>query len=202
MTEMAVMFAFARDQRLQPSRPEESIPVNSRHGDVLWTILKQCWAIDPESRPDATEVRDIVSSTLMPLAKHAAELTMHGGQVKTVTQLGLRQSTSLLILTSPPELPQMAVPAPSVLAGAHGSSRSPDTLVLLPTSSKSNDDCARLPVGGLTTDGGASRWNQRTPTPGDKQQQIGGPGNTGSGPVAGDRPHSRLTPMGSEHRAC
>ncbi|KAG8735973.1 hypothetical protein FRC10_009948, partial [Ceratobasidium sp. 414] len=39
-----------------PKRPEESIPSNSQHGDVLWSLLQSCWEFEPEQRPSAAKV--------------------------------------------------------------------------------------------------------------------------------------------------
>ncbi|KAG8718561.1 hypothetical protein FRC08_004977 [Ceratobasidium sp. 394] len=44
-----------------PKRPEESIPSNSEHGDVLWSLLQRCWDHEPEERPSATEVAKIMN---------------------------------------------------------------------------------------------------------------------------------------------
>ncbi|KAG9088934.1 hypothetical protein FS749_001742 [Ceratobasidium sp. UAMH 11750] len=44
-----------------PKRPEESIPSNSEHGDVLWSLLQRCWDHEPENRPSATEVAKIMN---------------------------------------------------------------------------------------------------------------------------------------------
>ncbi|QRV98495.1 Serine/threonine-protein kinase [Ceratobasidium sp. AG-Ba] len=43
-----------------PTRPEEHIPLNSRHGDALWQLLKRCWAHNPAERPQACQVAEIV----------------------------------------------------------------------------------------------------------------------------------------------
>ncbi|KAG9089130.1 hypothetical protein FS749_001593 [Ceratobasidium sp. UAMH 11750] len=44
-----------------PRRPEENIPSNSRHGDVLWSLLEGCWEFEPKKRPSAAEVAKIMS---------------------------------------------------------------------------------------------------------------------------------------------
>ncbi|KAG8686664.1 hypothetical protein FRC08_012380 [Ceratobasidium sp. 394] len=43
-----------------PARPEDDIPTNSPHGDVLWSLLKRCW--DPKSaeRPSAAQVAEAI----------------------------------------------------------------------------------------------------------------------------------------------
>ncbi|KAG9075692.1 hypothetical protein FS749_012612 [Ceratobasidium sp. UAMH 11750] len=43
-----------------PKRPEENIPSNSKHGDVLWSLLQRCWEYKPEKRPSTPEVAEIV----------------------------------------------------------------------------------------------------------------------------------------------
>ncbi|KAG8718564.1 hypothetical protein FRC08_004980 [Ceratobasidium sp. 394] len=44
-----------------PRRPEDNIPSNSRHGDVLWSLLEGCWEFEPKKRPGATGVANIMS---------------------------------------------------------------------------------------------------------------------------------------------
>lgn len=41
-----------------PSRPEVHIPTKSKRDDMLWLLLEQCWAFEPEHRPNAEQVRD------------------------------------------------------------------------------------------------------------------------------------------------
>ncbi|KAG9081613.1 hypothetical protein FRC07_014469, partial [Ceratobasidium sp. 392] len=43
-----------------PKRPEEHIPLNSQRGEVLWSLLKSCWEFEPEKRPDAGSVAEIM----------------------------------------------------------------------------------------------------------------------------------------------
>ncbi|KAG8737953.1 hypothetical protein FRC10_007467 [Ceratobasidium sp. 414] len=43
-----------------PTRPENNIPSNSRHGDILWSLLKRCWDPDPVERPSAAQVAGIM----------------------------------------------------------------------------------------------------------------------------------------------
>lgn len=45
-----------------PLRPEDSIPSNSIAGNTLWSLLMSCWVHEPENRPSADHVRDIVST--------------------------------------------------------------------------------------------------------------------------------------------
>ncbi|CAE6489045.1 unnamed protein product [Rhizoctonia solani] len=39
-----------------PLRPEQGMPDNKKHADILWELLTSCWAYGPDSRPDASEV--------------------------------------------------------------------------------------------------------------------------------------------------
>ncbi|KAG8736323.1 hypothetical protein FRC10_009464 [Ceratobasidium sp. 414] len=69
-----------------PKRPEESIPSNSQHGDALWSLLQSCWEFEPEKRPDAAEVVEIVRprpSTAAPKANICES------QMKGITREGL-----------------------------------------------------------------------------------------------------------------
>lgn len=36
------------------------IPTKSKRDDMLWLLLEQCWAFEPEHRPNAEQVRDEV----------------------------------------------------------------------------------------------------------------------------------------------
>jgi hypothetical protein len=50
-------------RRLIPSRPG-SIPEASERGDELWELLVSCWSFEPEHRPSAQHVENIVSAIL------------------------------------------------------------------------------------------------------------------------------------------
>jgi hypothetical protein len=64
----AVVVAVAVRKEI-PRRPEDHIPSESDHGDILWEMLKRCWSPDPKARPRASEAVAIVSSsTFMPLS--------------------------------------------------------------------------------------------------------------------------------------
>ncbi|KAG8684981.1 hypothetical protein FRC08_013377, partial [Ceratobasidium sp. 394] len=41
-----------------PARPEEQIPSRSQQGDLLWSLLKRCWANEPTDRPSSSEVAE------------------------------------------------------------------------------------------------------------------------------------------------
>ncbi|QRV90507.1 hypothetical protein RhiJN_18525 [Ceratobasidium sp. AG-Ba] len=60
MSDRAVMFSVMIHKSC-PERPESYIPKNSDHGDKLWSLLQSCWSFDPETRPSAGEVTDIMS---------------------------------------------------------------------------------------------------------------------------------------------
>lgn len=45
-------------RKMIPSRPEDEIPSNSIHGNILWALLSSCWARKPKLRPSAAQVRD------------------------------------------------------------------------------------------------------------------------------------------------
>ncbi|KAF8601997.1 kinase-like protein [Ceratobasidium sp. AG-I] len=49
-------------KRLPPLRPERVIPSDSGDGNTLWSLLTNCWAYDPENRPTADRVRDVMKS--------------------------------------------------------------------------------------------------------------------------------------------
>ncbi|CAE6461818.1 unnamed protein product [Rhizoctonia solani] len=42
--------------RKLPERPERHLPSGDRRADLLWALLHECWAEDPQSRPVANEV--------------------------------------------------------------------------------------------------------------------------------------------------
>ncbi|KAG9119793.1 hypothetical protein FRC07_005013 [Ceratobasidium sp. 392] len=43
-----------------PERPAEYIPYDSSHGELLWSLLKQCWAFESEDRPTVAEAWEIL----------------------------------------------------------------------------------------------------------------------------------------------
>ncbi|KDN33753.1 hypothetical protein RSAG8_13151, partial [Rhizoctonia solani AG-8 WAC10335] len=45
-----------------PERPENSIPVNSKDGNALWTLLSHCCSVDPSSRPITDVATEIMKS--------------------------------------------------------------------------------------------------------------------------------------------
>lgn len=55
----AVCAAILFKKRI-PARPEEHLPTNSKLNNMLWSLLKRCWAFEPEHRPSAKKVRDEV----------------------------------------------------------------------------------------------------------------------------------------------
>ncbi|KAG8705366.1 hypothetical protein FRC08_001705 [Ceratobasidium sp. 394] len=56
MNEMAVMYAIGRSQH--PKRSEAHISSTSKYGNMLWSLLEECWDLDPGTRPAAVAVRD------------------------------------------------------------------------------------------------------------------------------------------------
>ncbi|KAG9082691.1 hypothetical protein FS749_006646 [Ceratobasidium sp. UAMH 11750] len=75
---IAVMRAIAIRNEI-PERPEDKIPSDSQHGDILWSLLQSCWDFQPKKRPGAAEVAEIMKGItregLMPApeAEEAAE---------------------------------------------------------------------------------------------------------------------------------
>ncbi|KAG8734736.1 hypothetical protein FRC12_018407 [Ceratobasidium sp. 428] len=57
-----------------PPRPQEYIPSDSQQGDLLWLLLKRCWANNPDDRPDSSEIAEtlhgISSDGLVLVANH------------------------------------------------------------------------------------------------------------------------------------
>ncbi|KAG8713221.1 hypothetical protein FRC09_018962 [Ceratobasidium sp. 395] len=49
------------DKKL-PKRPEERIPSNTARGDALWLLLVSCWEYEPEKRPAARNVAEMVNN--------------------------------------------------------------------------------------------------------------------------------------------
>ncbi|KAF8594944.1 NIF-domain-containing protein [Ceratobasidium sp. AG-I] len=45
-----------------PTRPEDSIPLDSTAGNQLWSLLATCWAFEPENRPGADHVRNVMQT--------------------------------------------------------------------------------------------------------------------------------------------
>ncbi|KAG8771735.1 hypothetical protein FRC12_003459 [Ceratobasidium sp. 428] len=46
-------------KKSHPERPLTHIPDECEHGDILWSILRKCWAYSPGDRPSAAEVQAI-----------------------------------------------------------------------------------------------------------------------------------------------
>ncbi|KAG8723998.1 hypothetical protein FRC09_000806 [Ceratobasidium sp. 395] len=69
-----------------PKRPEESIPSNSLHGDALWLLLMSCWEQEPDKRPDADKVVEIVS---LRVDRFSSKTDIGGLQMEGVTRDGL-----------------------------------------------------------------------------------------------------------------
>ncbi|KAG8748597.1 hypothetical protein FRC12_013829 [Ceratobasidium sp. 428] len=51
---------YAVMEKSQPERPEVAIPIDSKDGNKMWSLLQWCWEYEPEKRPSAAEVREIV----------------------------------------------------------------------------------------------------------------------------------------------
>ncbi|CAE7202790.1 unnamed protein product [Rhizoctonia solani] len=45
-----------------PIRPEAHIPTGNEKADLLWSLLVDCWALKPQDRPTAIQVRDRMES--------------------------------------------------------------------------------------------------------------------------------------------
>ncbi|KAJ1310556.1 hypothetical protein OPQ81_007286 [Rhizoctonia solani] len=52
----AVVFRIVKGEH--PQRPEAHIPAGNERADLLWSLLVNCWALQPQDRPTAIEVRD------------------------------------------------------------------------------------------------------------------------------------------------
>ncbi|KAG8724975.1 hypothetical protein FRC09_011003 [Ceratobasidium sp. 395] len=46
-------------ERSQPVRPEAYIPVGSKDGDKMWSLLQWCWEYEPGKRPSTRKVKKI-----------------------------------------------------------------------------------------------------------------------------------------------
>ncbi|KAG8694133.1 hypothetical protein FRC08_008692 [Ceratobasidium sp. 394] len=57
--DFAVLYAVA--EKKYPKRPQVHIPDDSEHGDILWVLLQRCWTYEPEERPSAAEVKEMMS---------------------------------------------------------------------------------------------------------------------------------------------
>ncbi|KAG8789405.1 hypothetical protein FRC12_013553 [Ceratobasidium sp. 428] len=49
-----------------PERPLNHILPNDSQGDMLWSLMKNCWLYEPEERPTAEQVYKTPESNLMP----------------------------------------------------------------------------------------------------------------------------------------
>ncbi|KAF8602659.1 kinase-like protein [Ceratobasidium sp. AG-I] len=54
----AVIYAIV-DKKEIPKRPTR-IPSESKKGDLLWSLLQECWAFNPRNRPGAAKVEEVM----------------------------------------------------------------------------------------------------------------------------------------------
>jgi hypothetical protein len=83
--DVRVMVVVAVD-KLIPSRPEQVFPTESRHGNVLWSLLERCWSTDPKDRPKTDEV---VHMVCMSHPSPSSSQNNKGGQLSLIEQGGL-----------------------------------------------------------------------------------------------------------------
>ncbi|KAG8742296.1 hypothetical protein FRC10_001720 [Ceratobasidium sp. 414] len=57
MIEAAVAIAVTL-KKTHPERPKDHIKEGSQHGEALWSLLKWCWAFNPEDRPSAAQAKE------------------------------------------------------------------------------------------------------------------------------------------------
>ncbi|KAF8601980.1 kinase-like protein [Ceratobasidium sp. AG-I] len=60
-TDHGIAFAVVVRKEL-PRRPEDRIPINSQHGDALWSLLTSCWSYNPEERLGIDRVLSIMKT--------------------------------------------------------------------------------------------------------------------------------------------
>ncbi|CAE6394744.1 unnamed protein product [Rhizoctonia solani] len=58
--ERGVIGALFRGER--PKRPLSDIPESSTQGNALWNLLQNCWKINPQNRPSAGDVFELMTS--------------------------------------------------------------------------------------------------------------------------------------------
>jgi hypothetical protein len=55
------VFAAMALRREILQRPQLIISSTSKQGDTMWSLLKSCWGYEPETRPCASHVLNVVS---------------------------------------------------------------------------------------------------------------------------------------------
>jgi hypothetical protein len=73
-----------------PERPEGRIPPNNKQADLLWSLLTHCWLLEPEERPTASLVRDVVGVSTLLVSIHLTGFADEGnysGRVGTTSGL-------------------------------------------------------------------------------------------------------------------
>ncbi|KAG8724060.1 hypothetical protein FRC09_000603 [Ceratobasidium sp. 395] len=69
-TDRDAMYMTVTRFKIVPARPQESIPDDSEHGDILWSLLLHCWDQQAAARPGAIAVhesmKDITPNGLRP----------------------------------------------------------------------------------------------------------------------------------------
>ncbi|KAF8596200.1 kinase-like protein [Ceratobasidium sp. AG-I] len=61
VSEMAILGKVSLERKI-PQRPIDCLPHENLQANTLWKLLVQCWAYEPETRPSAVEVSDILHS--------------------------------------------------------------------------------------------------------------------------------------------
>lgn len=102
--EQAVFIAIFVSKKI-PARPEAHIPTNGKHDDILWTLLLRCWAYEPEDRPKAELVRDMMSEIAKPSDNldHLMEMAtrLDPTTLAQAADEGLVEGTSTLMGSAP-----------------------------------------------------------------------------------------------------
>ncbi|KAG9092271.1 hypothetical protein FS749_015866 [Ceratobasidium sp. UAMH 11750] len=57
---IAALYKTLLVDKENPKRPEENVTSNSQHGNILWSLLQDCWEYEPEKRTSATQVAKIM----------------------------------------------------------------------------------------------------------------------------------------------
>ncbi|CAE6465439.1 unnamed protein product [Rhizoctonia solani] len=88
---------------IHPTRPEKCMPTNRRHADAIWGLLVECWALDPDSRPSATETADRLRGILLELHMHCQYSTFSVANSSSTSHFGHAEpiSTTTRGISSP-----------------------------------------------------------------------------------------------------
>ncbi|CUA68373.1 Focal adhesion kinase 1 [Rhizoctonia solani] len=95
------------NQKLQPPRPETSMPVGYQPSDRIWELMKKCWASESKQRPYATKVREELEDIIK---QHQSNCSTHVNTHRTSDNV---EAPTEPISSSTPVYGELQPPSPT-----------------------------------------------------------------------------------------